>query len=162
MAGRGPVGKDDDERVRRGPRAAGATERLVWDGVTRGDDLPEADPPWPHVTERWWLAWRNSAVAMRWVETDWQYALATAVIHASFWSGNSSQAAELRLREATMGATLNDRKRMAVDDATGRAPALSTTATSSSGRSRKATARKARVLKLVEDQPDDDSEAVGE
>jgi hypothetical protein len=45
-----------------------------------------------------------------WTETDWQFALDTALIAAAFHMGDTKQAVELRQREKVMGTTLDARR----------------------------------------------------
>lgn len=116
MAGRGrPPGsgaKPDDERRRRN-----APEKLTVvtaDGKQHGDELPDTFD-WPPATLAWWETWRKSAQASKFTDTDWSFLLDTAVLHAEFWLGNRSLAAELRLRAAKFGATPEDRARLKIE-----------------------------------------------
>jgi len=67
---------------------------------------------WPAPTQSWWENWRRCAQAQRMTDTDWDFMLDTAMLHAELWSGNGAVAAELRLRVAKFGATLEDRARL--------------------------------------------------
>lgn len=81
------------------------------DGKSRGPELP-GQFDWPEPTRSWWENWRRSAQAQRMSETDWDFMLDTAMLHAELWSGNGAVASELRLRVAKFGATLEDRQRL--------------------------------------------------
>lgn len=112
MAGRGPTPKDPDQRRRRN----GTPELtvIVTDGKVRGPKLP-ATHEWPPQTVAWWETWRTSAQAAKFTKTDWAFLLDTAVLHADFWLGDRSVAAELRLRAAKFGATPEDRARLKIE-----------------------------------------------
>jgi hypothetical protein len=109
--GRNPNVKGADQRSRRNHAAPVAV--LVADGKVYGPELPD-DYDWPAATLEWWQTWRTSAQASKFIGTDWSFLIDTAVLHADFWLGNRSRsvAAELRLREAKFGATLEDRARL--------------------------------------------------
>jgi hypothetical protein len=66
---------------------------------------------WPAATKRWWKAISRMPHAVAWSETDWEFATATAEIHARFvegWKGASG--AELRMREKLMGVYADARR----------------------------------------------------
>jgi hypothetical protein len=84
---------------------------VIEDDEVRGPDLPE-EFSWPDATVRWWETWRRSAQAQTFTATDWEFLLDTALLHAAFWSGETSVGAELRLRVAKFGATPEDRARL--------------------------------------------------
>lgn len=110
MAGRGnttPKPADQRRRANKPPKA----REVEYDGEPIGPDLPFGFD-WPDQTRIWWDNWRRSIVARTWVATDWDFAMDTAMVHAEFWSGNTSIGPELRLRVAKMGATQEDRARM--------------------------------------------------
>ena len=110
MAGRGPAPKDPENRRRRNADPVPATELLVDDEV-RGPGLP-GGIEWPVVTLAWWNTWRNSPQAATFTETDWDFLVDTALLHARFWKGDEKVAGELRLRVAKFGATPEDRARL--------------------------------------------------
>lgn len=144
MAGRGPAPKDPDERARRND--SGPTTVVEPDGKTHGPDLPDSFE-WPAATLTWWDTWRTSAQAQTFTDTDWSFLLDTAVLHAEFWLGNRSLAAELRLRAAKFGATPEDRARLRLE--VGEPP---TSTTKPAGLQPKVAAdRKQRLLKAVGD-----------
>ena len=130
MAGRGraPSGKRARERDEKRDAAAVVT-------VEPTDDLhgPELPPPpvfilgagenvdfvreWPAATLRWWESFRRSPQAALLLATDWDFLADTAVLHGYFWYGDTRHAAELRLRVAKFGATIEDRMRLRIQAA---------------------------------------------
>ncbi|MER7331682.1 MULTISPECIES: hypothetical protein [unclassified Micromonospora] len=99
---------------------------------TKGEqpELP-ADYPWPEQTRAWWRMWAESPQAEHFMQTDWDFLLDTAMVHAELWAGNIGAAAELRLRVAKFGATPEDRARLRIqfaeaDERDGARPAGST------------------------------------
>jgi hypothetical protein len=144
MAGRGPAPKDPDSLRRR--NAAPTVKVVVADGATHGPDLPDSHE-WPAATEKWWATWRASAQASTFTDTDWSFLLDTAVLHAEFWLGDRSVAAELRLRAAKFGATPEDRARLKIE--------VGDPATSGAvSRPRAGKGRRERLLKAVGDGDD--------
>lgn len=109
MAGVGPPPKDPSRRARRNADPIPTTIIRFEQGVQ--PDLPAAYD-WPQQTRAWWSMWANAPQAEHFMETDWQFLLDTALVHAELWSGNVGVAAELRLRVAKMGSTLEDRARL--------------------------------------------------
>lgn len=131
MAGTGPAPKDPSTRARRnkGPEV----NEISPDGELRGFPLPRKGfyvvsktrtesgwtssrklEDWPEETRRWWLNWRKSAQAQTFLDSDWDFLLETAALHAQFWLGDNSVANELRLRVAKFGATPEDRLRLRI------------------------------------------------
>lgn len=110
MAGRGPAPKDPAQRRRRNADPVPTTV-LSDDGRVRGPELPSGYD-WPAQTRRWWETWRASPQAQTLTDTDWDFLLDTALLHAELWSGNGQVASELRLRVAKFGATPEDRARL--------------------------------------------------
>jgi len=110
MAGRGPAPKNPAARRRRNSDPI-PTQVLEEDEDVRGPELPD-EFEWPAATRRWWETWRRSAQAQTFTATDWAFLVDTALLHAAFWSGESSVGAELRLRVAKFGATPEDRARL--------------------------------------------------
>ena len=116
VAGRKP--KDPAERRNRMPAAHDWTEveSTPYDGevprlpiryVTTqdGETLRVA---WPAATKRWWQVVSRMPHCRLWTESDWQFALDTAEVHARFMSG--SPATELRTREKVLGTTADARR----------------------------------------------------
>lgn len=112
MAGNGPPPKQADQRKRR--NADPQQTEVSADGQVRGPELPalEDGESWPAMTVRWWENWRRSAQATQMADTDWDFLLDTALLHARFHQGEVSVAGELRLRVAKFGATPEDRLRL--------------------------------------------------
>lgn len=112
MAGHGPPPKDPGQRRRRNS----PSEKTVVsaDGKVHGPELPDTHE-WPDATLKWWETWRTCALASKFTDTDWAFLLDTAVLHAEFWLGDRSVAAELRLRAAKFGATPEDRARLKIE-----------------------------------------------
>lgn len=124
MAGRGfaPSGHRSRESDLR--RDEARVTEVFADGETHGPELPDAD--WPRWTRRWWETWRRSPQASTFTDTDWDFLLETALLHAAYVGGNLTVAAELRLRVAKFGATPEDRMRLRLSIA--EPPARSATA----------------------------------
>lgn len=110
MAGHGPAPKDPEQRRRRNADPI-PVATLVADDQVRGPDLP-GGIEWPVVTLAWWTTWRNSPQAAAFTDTDWDFLVDTALLHARFWKGDEKVAGELRLRVAKFGATPEDRARL--------------------------------------------------
>lgn len=120
MAGRGPAPKDPDRRVRRNKQPE---MRVIKVDPVKQPELPtlhvEEDGDlvefhWPARTQEWWRMWAESPLSAEFTTTDWSELLDTALLHAQFWSGKTSVAAELRLRVAKFGATPEDRARLRI------------------------------------------------
>lgn len=123
MAGRGPAPKDPSKRARTNKDPVPL--RIVEVEPARQPDLPEfeveikvdGEPAmvpfvWPAATRDWWRMLDWHPLQGEFTDLDWSYLLDTALIHAAFWKGSISQAAELRLREAKYGFTPEDRARL--------------------------------------------------
>jgi hypothetical protein len=110
MAGRGPAPKPVLQRESRTQARNDAATKLAADGELRGPDLPEGD--WHPRTVAWWDTWRRSAQAQVLTPTDWDVLMETALLHTELWNGDTKAAAELRLRVAKFGATIEDRLRL--------------------------------------------------
>ncbi len=117
VAGRKP--KPEEERRNRMPAAHDWTEveRVPYEG-----DVPllpqrwELDPEegvkvrlqWPARTRAWWRVISSMPHCVLWTESDWQYALDVAEVHARFVEG--SNGTELRIREKQLGVTMDARR----------------------------------------------------
>lgn len=143
MAGRGPAPKRNRSRPNDTARRAAEFERVEADGEVRGPDLP-AGFDWPSRTLEWWHTWRVSPQAVTFTDSDWQFLLDTAMLHAELWSGNAAVASELRLRVAKFGATPEDRLRLRleVESQADQAPKVA--------RRAQADARRGRLMAVVE------------
>lgn len=125
MAGRGPAPKDPQRRARANRDPVPATILRFEHGEQPA--LPGGASNWPKRTLDWWSVWGNSPQAELFTATDWEFLLETALLHAKFWAGDMSVAAELRLRVSKFGATPEDRARLRMqfaqaDEADGRRP----------------------------------------
>jgi hypothetical protein len=112
MAGRGAAPKPVLSRANDQARRDAAIAKISSDNVLRGPALPSGD--WPDRTKSWWKTWRTSPMAQTFGQTDWDFLLDTALLHAEMWNGNLSVAAELRIRMAKFGATPEDRMRLKI------------------------------------------------
>jgi hypothetical protein len=65
------------------------------------------DVDWRPRARAWWRTWTESQQTEIMTDVDWQIMLVTALLVHQFWcNGHWTVAAEIRLREAKMGATL--------------------------------------------------------
>jgi len=112
MAGRGPAPKDPSQRARRNKDTVPTTYLKFVKGEV--PNLP-AGIKWHPRARAWWKTWANSAQVEIMTDVDWQFMLITAYLVHQFWdSGHWTLAAEIRLREAKMGATPEDRARLRI------------------------------------------------
>ncbi|MFT9111997.1 MAG: hypothetical protein ABF453_02920 [Bifidobacterium psychraerophilum] len=125
MAGIGPPPKAPGKRAR--SNGEHSPLKVVEACAVVQPDLPEFDVQvsvdgdlvsqkfvWPEQTRRWWSMWGESPLSADFTQTDWDFLLDTARIHAAYWSGDLKQASELRLRVAKFGATPEDRARLRI------------------------------------------------
>ena len=125
MAGRGPAPKDPNRRARK--NADPTALRVIRAEPIAQPELPDFDVQveidgalvsqsfvWPERTRSWWRMWGESPLSSDYTQTDWDFLLDTARLHAAFWSGDTKQASELRLRVAKFGATPEDRARLRI------------------------------------------------
>lgn len=121
MPGRGPQPKDPSQRARRNkdpiPFRVIVTEPaeqppLPTFQVEEDGELVEF--VWPAQTQQWWRVWGESELSATFTATDWSVLVDTALIHARLWRGDVRAASELRLREASFGATPADRARLRI------------------------------------------------
>lgn len=124
MAGRGPAPKDPGRLAGHGAKKAREVGlRVITATPVAQPDLPTlwieqdgelASVTWPARTQQWWQMWGDSPLSAEFTATDWSELLDTARLHALFWMGRTSVAAELRLRVAKFGATPEDRARLRI------------------------------------------------
>lgn len=122
MAGQGPAPKHPDHRARKAkdphPFRTILAEPVPQPALPPSYVVATKDGPerfdWPTRTVEWWAMWRDSPLAAEFTATDWSELLDTALLHAQFWNGKMSLAAELRLRVAKFGATPEDRARLRI------------------------------------------------
>lgn len=146
MAGRGPAPNPDHVRRNADPQPETYVEA---DGKLHGPDLPAFEDGWPRATRDWWETWRRSPQAQTFTETDWSFLLDTALLHAEFWRGKNALAAELRLRVAKFGATVEDRARLRLG--IGQPPTAGNAAPAKSPDAAARAPRRDRILSLVDD-----------
>jgi len=125
MAGRGPAPKQPGRRARANKDPVPL--RVIHAEPVAQPELPDSYE-WPARTQAWWRMWAESPLSREFTQTDWDFLLDTAVLHAQFWSGDTKVAPELRLRVAKFGATPEDRARLRItfaqaDEAEDRRPA---------------------------------------
>lgn len=125
MAGRGPAPKDPNRRARSNSEPVplrvihadpvAQPELPSFDiQITRKDEVITQEFEWPERTREWWRMWAESPLSADFTQTDWDFLLDTAVLHAKYWHGAMSVAGELRLRVAKFGATPEDRARLRI------------------------------------------------
>lgn len=66
--------------------------------------------PYPDATREWWAALCRMPHCVLWQDSDWAFALDTAMVHAMAVGGVISAAAEVRMREKTLGTTVDSRR----------------------------------------------------
>lgn len=123
--------------------------------VERDGDLVEFT--WPAATVAWWAMWRDSALAVEFTANDWSELLDTALLHARFWRGNMSLAAELRLRVAAFGATPADRARLRITFA--QATVAEGTADAAAAKATGARERYGKPAAVADPEQDDEGDA---
>lgn len=143
--GLNPNRKDPSERRRRNKPQPPTV--VTADGETHGPDLPDTYD-WPEATLKWWETWRTCAQASRFTDTDWSFLLDTAILHAEFWLGNRTVAAELRLRAAKFGATPEDRLRLRIEVGD---PDAEPSASPARLKTKAETGRRERLLRTISD-----------
>ena len=62
------------------------------------------------MTRQWWKALIRMPHCKLWSETDWVFALETAIVADRFFYGQTSAAAELARREKVLGTTVDARR----------------------------------------------------
>ena len=62
------------------------------------------------MTKRWWATISKMPHCRLWTESDWEYALATAVVADNFFFGHNPSATELARREKVLGVTVDARR----------------------------------------------------
>lgn len=72
-------------------------------------ELPDS-VGWPAGTRRWWAVLCRMPHCVLWAESDWQFALDTALIAKAFHEGEMRVATELRQREKILGTTADARR----------------------------------------------------
>lgn len=66
--------------------------------------------PIHEMTRRWWESVRSMPHCRLWSDSDWTFALATALVADAFYYGHNPSASELARREKVMGVTVDSRR----------------------------------------------------
>lgn len=66
--------------------------------------------PIPNNTYVWWASLRRMPHCVLWQPSDWSFALDTAMVHAQASLGQIGAMAELRMREKSLGTTVDSRR----------------------------------------------------
>lgn len=109
MAGRGPKPKDAETRARR--NADEHPETLLRFERAAQPTLPKG-VKWHPSTRAWWKTLKDSPQAEHFLATDWASLLITARLHNEVCNGAFGLASEVRLREAKIGMTAEDRLKL--------------------------------------------------
>lgn len=110
MAGRGPAPKDPEKRNRRNAEVP-MTELDASAAPAKLRALPSSRRRHPR-TRRWWKVAAMSPQAALFLETDWLVMERLADLYDAFFGGAASVASEIRLCEAKLGFTAEDRLRL--------------------------------------------------
>jgi len=76
--------------------------------VLKGDEPIEI--PIEKRTRDWWTALCKMPHCVLWQDSDWAFALDTAMVHAAASHGQVTAMAELRMREKVLGTTVDARR----------------------------------------------------
>lgn len=109
MRGRPP--KDDDRKV------TGHALQHDWidvPNVPYSGFVPNLPPGLPEATKEWWRITSRMPHAALWDDSDWEFALNTALIHAAFQSGEFKYAPELRRWMDRLGTTMDARRMLRI------------------------------------------------
>lgn len=68
------------------------------------------DLPLHAMTKQWWAKVSRMPHCSLWTESDWQYAISTALVADAFHYGHTPSATELARREKVMGTTVDARR----------------------------------------------------
>lgn len=78
--------------------------------VSKEDGLVTEHVRISDMTRSWWAALTVLPHCVAWRDSDWSFALATALIADAVFAGDNTRAAELRTRETQMWATADSRR----------------------------------------------------
>lgn len=100
LAGRKP--KDEGQKVTRHELTHDWTEveNVPYDGPRPELDLDAG-------TARWWDALSRMPHCALWTPSQWMFAVDTAWLHQAFENGATNLAGEIRIREKTLGTTMD-------------------------------------------------------
>jgi len=105
----GRLPKPDEKRARRNAPTFETTE--LAGGKAKAPALP-GRAKLSKPTRAWWDTWKASPQADQFLATDWQRLLMLVPMVESYFAGNLGLLAEIRLNEAKLGATPEDRLRL--------------------------------------------------
>lgn len=88
-----------------GPKPALPLTRQVLDKSGEVSEVPV-----PDATRVWWDSLCRMPHCVLWQDSDWAFALDTAMVHAQASYGVISAMAELRMREKSLGTTVDARR----------------------------------------------------
>lgn len=111
MAGRGPAPKEAAKRARRNADPVESTDLRESSSPAKVRPLPGASKRNPR-TRRWWKVAARSPQAGQFLETDWLVMERLADLYDVFFTGEMKVASEIRLCEAKLGFTPEDRLRL--------------------------------------------------
>jgi hypothetical protein len=108
VAGRKPKPAEQ----RRNPTNRETHEWIQVIAIPYDGEVPSLGGRVPVRTMRWWRVVSRMPHAILWDEADWEFAVATAWVHAAFVrsKGSPSYATELRQREKLLGMTWDARR----------------------------------------------------
>lgn len=66
------------------------------------------------MTKEWWKTVRSMPHCVLWSDSDWQFALATAIVADDAFRGKSGAQSELRQREKILGTTIDARRALRI------------------------------------------------
>ena len=122
MPGVGPPPKRPSERRKPRPKGSEPPRRTLKASPSAAPPLPDA----VHLSERtraWYRTWSTSPQAARFLATDWQrLGMLAALVERYFEAPTPALMAEVRISEASLGATEADRLRLRWDVADESAP----------------------------------------
>lgn len=87
---------------------------VPFSGAPRLPRCRPAGKSWPTRTKAWWKALSTMPHCIRWTDSDWSFAIDTAILAADFHDGVITAATELRQREKIMGTTADARRALRV------------------------------------------------
>ena len=112
MAGKGPPPKEGPKHGHRAAADQAVTSIPAEAKPLAAPLLPDASQ-YDHRTRGWYSRWASSPQATRFLMTDWQRLHMLAPLVDKFWRNpDRGLLAEIRLNEASLGATVVDRQRL--------------------------------------------------
>lgn len=83
---------------------------VPFDGAPRLPRIRPGGKTWPRRTKDWWRAVSTMPHCVLWKDSDWSFAIDTAMLAAEFHDGDMPRATELRQREKILGTTADARR----------------------------------------------------